>query len=268
MILMQDRYVGDVGDFGKYGLLDFIASETKLKLGVNWCLTLPTEKETKSGDGKFYDYLLTDPKYEAESKVSKKYAQKRKECDEKLYTKLQKIIIDWLDTDKNPDYRCVKQIEVDKILPDQTIFYSKCLNKTNRKEWHNNGIQSLSESEIIFFDPDNGIAKNDIDSKDAVKSPKHINFDEIKDYFENGQTLIIYQHANRSDKFNNVLNYKKNKLIEKLYPINNNQIICLRYKGGQARAFFIIMQQKHSDSIEKAVDNFLDIWKGYFERSL
>jgi hypothetical protein len=41
---MQDRYVGDVGDFGKYGLLDFISSETKLKLGVNWCLTSPTQK--------------------------------------------------------------------------------------------------------------------------------------------------------------------------------------------------------------------------------
>lgn len=127
---MQNRYVGDVGDFGKYALIDFIASETKLKLGVNWCLTSPTKKEKRSSDGKFYGYLLPGTKYKAESKVSKNYTQKRKECNEELHKKLQKIIIDWLDRGKNPDYRCVEKIEEGKILPDQTVFY-RCLKKTN-----------------------------------------------------------------------------------------------------------------------------------------
>lgn len=42
---MQDRYVADVGDFGKYGLLCYLAgitcdsNEDKLKLGVIWYLT-------------------------------------------------------------------------------------------------------------------------------------------------------------------------------------------------------------------------------------
>jgi len=264
---MQDRYVGDIGDFGKYGLLDFISSETKLKLGVNWCLTSPTQNEMKSDDGKFYDYLLPGTKYEAEDKVSKKYAQRIKECDEQLYKKLQKIVIDWLDQGKNPEYRCTMRIEDGKILPTRTIFYSRGLNKTNRTEWLNNGIQSLSESELIFFDPDNGIADG-IYIKDVGKSPKHIYCKEIRDYFENGQSLVIYQHANRSDEFNNVLKDMKDKLIKNLGKINDNQIIYLRYKRGSARAFFIIMQQKHSDSIEKAVDNLLEVWKGHFERSL
>ena len=265
---MQDRYVGDVGDFGKYGLLDFISSETKLKLGVNWCLTSPTQKEIKSDDGKFYDYLLSGTKYETEGKVSKKYAQRIKECDEQLYNKLQKIIIDWLDQGKNPEYRCMMRIEDGKILPTRTIFYSRSLNKTNRKEWLNNGIHSLSENELIFFDPDNGIADDGIYVKDEGKSPKHIYCKEIRDYFENGQSLVIYQHANRTRKFNEVLKDKKDNLIKNLGKINYNQIICLRYKRGSARAFFIIMQQKHSDSIEKAVVNFLEVWKRHFERRL
>ena len=93
---MQDRYVADVGDFGKYGLLNFIASETKLKFGVNWYLTSPTPNEKKSDDGKFVGYLFLGTKYETESKVCKYASEKKiKECDEELYNKLQKIIIDW-----------------------------------------------------------------------------------------------------------------------------------------------------------------------------
>jgi len=32
---MQDRYVGDIGDFVKYGLLIFLIDDTNLKLGIN-----------------------------------------------------------------------------------------------------------------------------------------------------------------------------------------------------------------------------------------
>ncbi|MDD1744914.1 MAG: hypothetical protein LUQ20_03775 [Candidatus Methanoperedens sp.] len=130
----------------------------------------------------------------------------------------QKIIIDWLDSDGNPDSRCVRQIEEGKILPDGTVFYSELLNKTDRKDWLNNSIKRLSECKLIFFDPDNGIDE------------------------------------------------KSGELIKKL-KINDNQIICLRYKRGPARAFFIIMQKEHSDSIGKAVNNFLEKWQEHFERS-
>ncbi len=36
---MQDSYTGDVGDFGKYGLLRALCSgdeKRKLKMGINW----------------------------------------------------------------------------------------------------------------------------------------------------------------------------------------------------------------------------------------
>jgi hypothetical protein len=34
---MQNRYVGDIGDFGKFGLLRFI-EDTGLRIGINWYL--------------------------------------------------------------------------------------------------------------------------------------------------------------------------------------------------------------------------------------
>jgi hypothetical protein len=235
---MQNRYVGDVGDFGKYGLLDFIVSETELKLGMNWYLTSPVAKEGQSSDGKFYDYLLPGTKYEAKSKVSKKYAQRMKDCDEKLYKKLQKIIIDWLDSDGNPDSRCVRQIEEGKILPDGTVFYSELLNKTDRKDWLNNSIKRLSECNLIFFDPDNGIDLN----KD--KSIKHVYFGEIDAYFNNGygQSLVIYQHANRGKKFNDAIDEKSGELIKKL------KVNYRRLKAGGIPLHRIPIEKTHKES--------------------
>ena len=63
---MQDRYAGDIGDYGKLGLLRSL-SRTGLRIGVNWYLTpdvnwyrtepLKTEKKAdgtyKQDDGKY-----------------------------------------------------------------------------------------------------------------------------------------------------------------------------------------------------------------------
>jgi len=51
---MQNKYVGNVGDFGKYGMLRALFQNSPLKLGVNWCLV---EKEEKKNDGKHTAYL-------------------------------------------------------------------------------------------------------------------------------------------------------------------------------------------------------------------
>ena len=49
---MKNQYVGDIGDYGKYGLLRFLASNG-IKIGVNWYLT----EDDGSTDGKFVNYL-------------------------------------------------------------------------------------------------------------------------------------------------------------------------------------------------------------------
>ena len=50
---MQDRYTGDIGDFGKLGLLRQLAS-TGLSIGVNW---YRTPDETHNSDGLHVGYL-------------------------------------------------------------------------------------------------------------------------------------------------------------------------------------------------------------------
>src|SRR5258708_2505541 len=54
---MQNRYVGDVGDYGKYALLRALCRSTaakSIRLGVIWCL-FPDEHQ--SNDGKHISYL-------------------------------------------------------------------------------------------------------------------------------------------------------------------------------------------------------------------
>jgi hypothetical protein len=52
---MQHRYVGDVGDFGKYGFLRALTRETQhARLGIIWYLTDP---EIHNNDGKHDGYL-------------------------------------------------------------------------------------------------------------------------------------------------------------------------------------------------------------------
>lgn len=51
-ILLKNQYIGDIGDYGKYGLLRFLSSKG-LKIGVNWYLTL----NDGSNDGKKTAYL-------------------------------------------------------------------------------------------------------------------------------------------------------------------------------------------------------------------
>lgn len=49
---MKNQYVGDIGDYGKYGLLRFLARHG-IKIGINWYLT----ENDDSADGRFTNYL-------------------------------------------------------------------------------------------------------------------------------------------------------------------------------------------------------------------
>jgi hypothetical protein len=79
---MQDKYAGDIGDFGKYILLKKIhdIAKPKIRLGVNWYLC--TDAEPHSTDGKHIFYLSS----------SSKYRDKFSQCDTLLYNQLSNIV--------------------------------------------------------------------------------------------------------------------------------------------------------------------------------
>jgi hypothetical protein len=84
---MRDSYVADVGDFGKYALLNAL-SGNDLRLGVLWCCNSLAEA-TQDGRFTVYPELRT--------------------CDPKLYDRLSQILA--------TDQRTLSEVEHNDILP-------------------------------------------------------------------------------------------------------------------------------------------------------
>ncbi len=102
---MQDRYTGDIGDFGKYGLLKAMCGDN-LSLGVAWYL-FPDEEG--SGDGSHTGYLNPTP--------TNMY--RFRDCDPPLYVTLGEII--------RSGERRVASIRERAVLPPGTVFYEEPL---------------------------------------------------------------------------------------------------------------------------------------------
>src|SRR5215472_4360200 len=115
-VQMQDRYVGDLGDFGKYGLLRHLFDG--LRLGVVWYLVA---NETHNSDGRHVRYLNLDDEASARCGVrpcrpdaEQHHLQHFRVCDPILYDVLQKLVA--------KGNRDVEAIAATGILPQGTAF--------------------------------------------------------------------------------------------------------------------------------------------------
>ena len=255
---MQNQYVGDIGDFGKYGLLRAISGDP-LRLGVVWYL-FPDEptKEPGKGDGKFIDYLCHPT------------AKERKliECDPFLYDKLHKIVIDEND-------RRVVRVQESGILPSDTAYHDHSLSyepresgdsrKCRRAEWLNSTLEATKEADVVFVDPDNGIAIPDNgEANQAIRitkanpygkrGPKYVFMDDLNRFYCNGKSLVIYQHLTRQGKAPEQIACLSEKLQESLKL--SHMPWALWYHRGTGRVYFIVAQKQHEQTIRERLQEF------------
>ena len=172
---MKNQYIGDIGDYGKYGLLRFMANRG-IKIGVNWYLT----ENDGSSDGRFTDYLNRP-----EEKI----------YDPELFDALREI--------STRSDKTVKMIEDAHLIPGAE-FHSELLKSCtleldarewNRRLWFNNSTLLLGDSELIFADPDNGISyKKTARTKD---SEKFILPGDVSEYYNSGKNVVFYCHKGR-----------------------------------------------------------------------
>jgi hypothetical protein len=235
---MQDKYAGDIGDFGKYILLKKIhdIAKPKIRLGVNWYLC--TAAEPHSTDGKHIFYLSS----------SSKYRDKFSQCDTLLYNQLSNIV--------NSNRRSIKTIENDCILPASTIFYSNPLPmknnskhepQTDREQWFNKSIHHLRKADIIFLDPDNGIAPSRA-SVNESRAVKYTFIHEIETYFKNGKSVVVYNHRDRSPA--EQYNRKLSDTAKSLGCAQNVKV--LRFKRVSVRDYLILSQPNHKNIFTSA----------------
>ncbi|MFH1347700.1 MAG: hypothetical protein ABIH22_03315 [Candidatus Margulisiibacteriota bacterium] len=250
---MQDKYVGDAGDFGKYGLLRFIFDPKygcKLKLGINW-YHVPNDGNEE--DGNKIGYLLDE---------NDNFCMR--EADSGLYSVLKKIVKPRRNNKvvESHGTRVIDEVQHNSILPANTLYYDSVLHKEgNRGKWHEEAIKKLQDSDIVFLDPDNGLEPNN-------GSIKHVFDSEVVDYYQGQRkSLIIYQHGNRGkhrDKF---------KKIKKM--LNTPDIFYLHYRRYGVRYYLFILRTEHKNFIERRINELFlsnwcktmnNRWKPHFEK--
>ena len=257
---MQDRYVGDVGDFGKYGLLRALcrsesAQDPALKLGVVWYLT---PDETHNNDGRHIGYLNPTPKN----------LKAFRRCDPELYDMLGGIV--------QNDQRQVSAIRDRGVLPNGTEYFDRMLDLSTerfhrnpvartraRAKWCQDALQATKGCDVVFVDPDNGIG-----STSQVRSPtgaKYVSLDELIPYLSRGQTLVIYHHLNRRAPADHQIRSLCGVLRAaygycRLYE-------AMRFYRGSARVFFMLSQGSQSAHLERRLKRFLTtVWTAHFRR--
>ncbi len=228
---MQDRYAGDIGDFGKLALLKALAREG-LSIGVNWYKTAPAEKEALNADGKFL--------------IPERFAV----CDPELAGKLNSI--------SSSERRSIAALENANILPD-AFYYSTQMAVENRREWHQEALNKLSNVDLVFLDPDNGLLVKSVGRKSA-KSIKYVFPEEIFDYLNKNQSILLYQHRCRKKPalyFDERLQSLKAAARGKAWSIQ-----AIAFPKGSIRDYFAIsVNPDHDAKIRNAFESLAyGIW--------
>src|SRR5438128_8762913 len=212
---MQDKYVGDIGDFGKYALLRSLAKHD-VPLGIVWYLTNDAGSE---GDGGFIQYLS-----------SASEARGLGSCDTQLFSVLGKIV--------GSHDRRVARIREQAIFPEMTEFFEERLDfkdvpaqdrRDQRKRWFQSALSHVQGAALVFLDPDNGISLNEKVRCRKI-GPKYVFLDETLQFLDRGQSLIIYCHQDR----------RKGGLAEQVRQ--GTQLFC--EKGPIARAWAFTFHRK------------------------
>jgi hypothetical protein len=168
---VKEQYVGDVNDFRKYALLRRLAA-VGAKIGVCWMLTPPDGRP----DGNKLGYL--------------KQPETWRPLDPELFDLLSRV-------DQNPAERRLRLIEESRIVPG-AIYFNDTLSDglEERAAYFHAARLALSGSDLVFFDPDNGLDVPSV-TRGRRNSSKYLYFDEAAAFYRDGKSLLIYQHFPR-----------------------------------------------------------------------
>jgi hypothetical protein len=228
---MQNPYTGDIGDYGKYILLHALAG-SDLRLAVVWYLN---PYVGKSADGKFTEYLSVDRE------------QSYRCASPDIYDGLRKIVRD--------GDRRVSYVNKSGILPRGTIFYEEPLDyikfalpidrKRARSEWLSGALSETREADLVFFDPDNGLEVKS-HSPHSKLGAKYIFENEIRAFWERNQSILVYQHLNRSGS----LEEQAQRGLARLSALTDgSECWAISFHSYSVRLYFLVPIKGHASEL-------------------
>ena len=211
---MKNQYIGDIGDFGKYGLLRFLQA-SGIRTGVNWYLT-PDDGRT---DGVHIEYL-NDARMSA--------------YDPELYDAMKQIA-------PRKD-KSIKMLEREACLSGM-CFYDVMMDFSGlswrertgaRMKWHDGAMSELGNAQLVFADPDNGLSVNQKPTNKNAE--KYVLPSEIVGYYNQGQQVLYYQHRSRKaeDEW-----LEQKRQIKTYLP--NAQLLALSFHRWSARTYIFVL---------------------------
>ena len=263
---MQDRYVGDVGDLGKFGLLRRISGitdtspEPHLQLGVVWQhhhdeKHPPGNKAKMSADGRHISYLR---------RTSRDDRAEYRNCDVELWESLRDLVY--------RDGRCVHCAESANLLPADTMFFTDMLHffesmrrplrEQVRAAWVRGALRATQGASVVFFDPDNGIGNER--KRFKGDGTKYVYISELRDFWERNQSLVVYHHASQGK----TVERQARDLMATLEVEFGLEPIPLLFSRGTSRLFIVIPQPNEAGAvIEDRIDRMLETgWNRHFEK--
>jgi hypothetical protein len=229
---MQDRYVGDIGDFVKLALLRSLSPNCNL--GVVWYL-IPDESH--NNDGRHIDYLRKDD---------------WRRLDPELFEGLKAIVAS--------GERSVGALERSNLLRN-CRYASGCLSlpksyparAASRKVWLRDAAEAVSDCDLVFLDPDNGLQPEGFRSG-AAKAIKSVSFSDLSRFKAPGRTLILYHHQTRRPGGHAVeIGHNATRLRKQSF----DRVDALRAKPYSPRVFFLL---NASDDIRTKAAAFAAAW--------
>lgn len=229
---MQDKYVGDIGDYVKLGLLRALMEDRKYKLGVAW-YRVPDEKDKK--DGSKIEYLDR----------SDLYAELDRELFDHLY-RLRKA---------SDEPKTIESLLT--VLPGAVSFSESLITadwhenrRESRKKWFARALEHLSGCGIVFADPDNGIVDDEDKRKGKKDFCKQIPLEEVR-ALARERCAIIYHHNTRAKGGHD-------REVDRWLDLLGMPAIAVRAKAWSPRTFFVI---NPDSEITERVRGFCGKWK-------
>jgi hypothetical protein len=172
---LKNQYFGDINDYRKYGLLRGLLAGGASSVLVAWMLT-PNDDRS---DGLLVQYLRKPRKW--------------RRFDPELFTGLRAML-----RSRRP--RSVELIERSSFLP-RCRFFSDIVGDRcdDRTSYFRQLARAAPPSDLIFLDPDNGLEVKSV-PPGRRGSSKYLYWQEVRELFSVGCSLLIYQHFPRVDR--------------------------------------------------------------------
>ena len=237
---IKNQYFGDIGDYGKYGLLRFLAM-CGVNIAINWYLT----PDDQSNDGNIRGYLA---------------GEKDRIYDPGLFDVLREF--------SARNERDVHHFAVLDMIPGAIYFdeiVEPVVSKLNaadkrkaREHWHHEALAACDGASLVFMDPDNGLkAGKPTARKDAMK---FVYASEVVDYYERGQDVVYYCHKGRRTD----VQWEKAKHIMRDY-CPDATLMGFTYHRGTQRSYIFVIHPERKERYHTLLKGFMETeWKDCF----